>query len=279
MLLSNLNKSSSQIIIFTDLDGTLLDHETYSWDAANPALDLIHEHNIPLILNSSKTKDEQLQLRAALNNSHPFIVENGGAVIIPEFYFNTDHITRTDAFNIEYFGIPHEQLIEAINEYRHKNTVKFSGFSDMSVEEICACTGLDSESSARAKARTCTEPLLWQDSEKLVHQLRDFLHEHGLQLVKGGRFYHVMGQFSKADGVKWLIKQYAEFYKQSVISIALGDSPNDAEMLNAVDYPIVIPAHDGIRLRIDHPNVIYAKEAGPAGWREGLLHLLQNQLK
>ena len=48
----------AKIIVFTDLDSTLLHPKTYSFDAAMPALKLIKEKDIPLILCSSKTRAE-----------------------------------------------------------------------------------------------------------------------------------------------------------------------------------------------------------------------------
>lgn len=66
------------LLVFTDLDGTLLDHHTYSWQPARPALERLDGLKIPLILCSSKTSPEMLGLRAELGNRHPFIVENGG---------------------------------------------------------------------------------------------------------------------------------------------------------------------------------------------------------
>jgi phosphoglycolate phosphatase-like HAD superfamily hydrolase len=35
-------------IVFSDLDGTLLDHETYLFDAAQPALNALKARDIPL---------------------------------------------------------------------------------------------------------------------------------------------------------------------------------------------------------------------------------------
>ena len=46
-----------ELIIFTDLDGTLLDFR-YSYKEAVPALNLIRKKNIPLIICSSKTRAE-----------------------------------------------------------------------------------------------------------------------------------------------------------------------------------------------------------------------------
>lgn len=74
---------SAQWVIFTDLDGTLLEREGYSYTPALPALNLIAKHNIPLILNSSKTVAEILSLRTELGNRHPFVVENGAALFSP----------------------------------------------------------------------------------------------------------------------------------------------------------------------------------------------------
>ena len=40
-------------LVFTDLDGTLLD-EDYGWEAARPAVEALRAASIPIILNSSK---------------------------------------------------------------------------------------------------------------------------------------------------------------------------------------------------------------------------------
>src|SRR5271169_6879865 len=77
----------TKALIFTDLDGTLLHPKTYSFQEATSALELIRERSIPLILCSSKTKPEMEIYRNRLQNKHPFIVENGGAIYLPKGYF------------------------------------------------------------------------------------------------------------------------------------------------------------------------------------------------
>ena len=74
-------------LLITDLDGSLLDHDDYSYDPAKPVLQLLEEMRIPVILASSKTCAEMLELRAELGNEHPFIVENGAAIYVPQRYF------------------------------------------------------------------------------------------------------------------------------------------------------------------------------------------------
>ena len=78
------------VIVVSDLDGTLLDHETYSFDAARPALARLRQADVPLVLCTSKTRAEVESIRRSLDNEHPFIVENGGAVVIPLDYFSFD---------------------------------------------------------------------------------------------------------------------------------------------------------------------------------------------
>ena len=46
--------SMKRWLVFTDLDGTLLD-EDYGWAAARPAVEALQAASIPIILNSSKT--------------------------------------------------------------------------------------------------------------------------------------------------------------------------------------------------------------------------------
>lgn len=41
----------TKLIVFTDLDGTLLDHDNYSWQEAKPALDRLKLKHGPVIIS------------------------------------------------------------------------------------------------------------------------------------------------------------------------------------------------------------------------------------
>lgn len=88
----------NRFVVFTDLDGTLLDHHTYSFIPAAPAIERLRRNDVPLILTSSKTMAEILELRTLLSNHHPLIAENGSLLAIPENYFNaeTNTVPATD---------------------------------------------------------------------------------------------------------------------------------------------------------------------------------------
>ena len=66
-------------VIFTDLDGTLLDHDTYSAEAARSVLEKVTARGIPVIPATSKTYSEVVEFRDSMNLTHAFIVENGAA--------------------------------------------------------------------------------------------------------------------------------------------------------------------------------------------------------
>ena len=70
-------------LVATDLDGTLLDRETYDFAPARPALDALREARVPLVLCSSKTRAEMEPLAVAIGAPGPLVVENGGAVVAP----------------------------------------------------------------------------------------------------------------------------------------------------------------------------------------------------
>ncbi|NIR95525.1 MAG: HAD hydrolase family protein [Gammaproteobacteria bacterium] len=133
---------------------------------------------------------------------------------------------------------------------------------------------------SRAKQRIGTEPLLWQGSEQELEQFRRELNMNGLQLIKGGRFYHAMGQYDKADAMQYLIKRYQScFPEKEIVSIALGDSPNDARMLESADYAVIIKGINSDKLDIKGAGEVMRSEGeGPVGWDECIQSLLNRLL-
>lgn len=75
-------------IIFSDLDGTVLETTNHSLNDALPALNLVRARGIPLILCSRKTRTEIEACHLSMRNVHPFISENGGGIFIPQGCFS-----------------------------------------------------------------------------------------------------------------------------------------------------------------------------------------------
>lgn len=260
-------------IVITDLDGTLLDHDSYAWQAAAPALQTLRELGIPLIINSSKTRAEISDLRRELENDHPFIIENGAAVVIPANYF------APGPERLVPFSEPREVILDVLATLRDQG-FHFHNFDLMSVPELADLAGLSVAAAAMAKRRYATEPLLWEDDPADLARFREALARHQLRLVQGGRFYHVMGFFDKADAMQYLLKHYRAFYQADdpqvqLTAIALGDSPNDLAMLEQADIAVVIQGVNSADLTLSgHPRVIHSDRPGPAGWNQCLLQIL-----
>jgi mannosyl-3-phosphoglycerate phosphatase len=265
------------LLIFTDLDGTLLDHDSYRWDPAQAALNQIRERNFPLIFNSSKTRPEIETLRRRMENRHPFIVENGSAVYVPEGYFPSSGALVKGGYERHLFGPARDEILTILHQLRTQAGFRFRGFNDLSVPQLAEITGLTHDQANQAMQRDCSEPIQWQEESARLDEFRRALASHGLRLLRGGRFRHVMGDTDKVAGIRWLIDRYRGCWPENeFVSVALGDSPNDLGMLEAVDIPVVIDPARGEPLRLERPGrVIYAGAKGPQGWQLAMDQILK----
>ena len=100
----------------------------------------------------------------------------------------------------------------------------------------------------------------------------------GMKVIRGGQFLHVMGQTDKADAMKQLLAYYeASFPQAKFTSIALGDSENDVGMITQADFGVVIPNPKRTEpLVLEGRNIIYAPQAGPAGWNTVISELFES---
>ncbi len=258
------------LLIFSDLDGTLLDHNSYSWKPAQTALDQLKRLSIPLILCTSKTAAEVANLHSELELDTPYIVENGAAIV-------TDPHAEDPTHGAFYFGRSYQELTSLVHRIRQEKQFDFTGFSDMSAADVAAATGLTVENAGLAKQRLCTEPLQWQDSEEALKKFNHKLGRHNLRLLRGGRFYHVLDSGAdKGAALAWLRSWYLERHPaSSLTTVALGDGPNDESMMEAADIAIVIPALSGHAAQPKARKMITAPEPGPAGWNKAIVSLLK----
>jgi mannosyl-3-phosphoglycerate phosphatase len=251
------------MVVFTDLDATLLDHETYSYAAANRALTWLKEQGIPLVLCSSKTLAEMQVLHGELGLSAPVVTENGAAVALPPSGPN-------DTWNIQATGAQHAGVLAVIRNLRQEYGYDFAGFSDWDVEGVVKHTGLPAERAALARQRNGTEPILWHDSEERFGAFEQAVEAAGLRIVAGGRFFHVMGRFDKADGMRQVLAGLKHEPHKNPLVVALGDSPNDAAMLNAADIAVVIQSPRAQQIQPTAAQVIRTTGEGSVGWQEAM---------
>jgi len=263
-------------LIFTDLDGTLLDSETYSYEKSLAAINRLKENDIPIIFCSAKTRAEQEIYRRELGLVHPFIVENGGAIFIPRAYFPFPfdyHKAVGDLLAIE-LAIPYSRVRKLLAKIGKENDFRFRGLGDMSAAEVAEITGLNLEFAKLAKQREYDEPVKFDPSgEKDIRKFLTKLGEAGLNWAYGGRLYHVMGGGDKGKAVEILSGLYRKMWEE-IRTVGLGDSLNDLPMLSQVDIPILVQKRDYSWEDINLPRLRKVQGVGPEGWSRAIVPIL-----
>lgn len=267
------NEQSRKIIVFTDLDGCLLDHDDYNFEAAAPLLAKLAAQRVPVIPTTSKTVAEIKAMPIAFEDV-PLISENGMVIDFPPpgskglFAGESRH----------HIGLSYDEIIAFLDELPSDLRQHIRGFHDMSAGDVVAATGLSPDQAVLAKTRLASEPFLWAGDEVDMTRLRRLAEAVGLVITRGGRFYHLMSLGGKQTAARRLMAKYREMFPgDKMISIGLGDSYNDILLLSLVDYGIIIPNKKGGAIDVDKPQgqIIRAEMPGPEGWAAALGGLLQ----
>lgn len=265
---------SGSAVVFTDLDGSLLDHHSYDFDAARPMLAMLESLGIPVIPTTSKTRSEIEVLRGELASQHPFIVENGAAIYIPEDYFAqppAGTVSR-EGYLVKEFSAPREHWLVILEMLAPGFAGEFDSFFGAGPEGIADMTGLSAEAAQRANEREYSEPLQWRSSVSRKAEFVAALREKGANPLQGGRFLTLAGNCDKGRALVWLRQVFRDVQQNGeVCDLAVGDSGNDIAMLEAAQSALVVrsPVHDYPDLKRKN-NLIYSTEFGPAGWAQGV---------
>ena len=289
--------------MFTDIDGTLVDINTAEYGKETDKLiRLIKERNIPLILTSAKTRLEQNKIREDLGISDPFIVENGGAIVIPKGYF-PDYALRdikyplreTQEIKNEARDVNHEIAVELgkpadyirakLSDIRKKYSINFRGVADISVEKLSNLALISRDQAKRMAQRNYGETILQIQSEDIARFIK-YVQEDGMKVIHGGRFFDVTVGTDKGIAVGILKKLFKDKFHNNVTFFGIGDSTNDIPMLNLMDIPILVQrqdsswvddgeikmknAVDSSRSRISSNKLIKVEGIGPNGWENAI---------
>lgn len=257
-------------IVFTDLDGTLLNGETYAYQAALPILAKLADLGIPVVPVTSKTRQEVAQLRQDVGLRDPFVVENGSAVYIPtdQTRFALPPGEDVEGYRVLQLGCNYVTARAGLKAIAQDLGRPLKGFGDWSVDQIVQLTGLSTSEAKQAKAREFTEPFMTPKNVP-ADRLREAVEAMGFRVVIGDRFSHLIGaEAGKGNTVHQLVQLYQARHPeaQTITTIGLGNSPNDLDMLENVDRPIVLPSAHGPHPQLADRGWTIAPAPAPEGW-------------
>lgn len=272
-----------KLLIFSDIDGTFLNHENYSHGNLKEYLDRI-KSNSYIIFNTSKTFSEVENLHKKLELNFPFIVENGACIFFPKNWLKLltnpkDLFQHRDYYGYKISKYKNFDIKSKLINY--KKYYNFSFYSEICDEKIKNITNLRKHEIKRSKDRMFTDPILWEDTHtKIVKFKKQVLSsDDNFNIFEGGRFLHVSDQYDKALAMKKFISITSVFLGKKYLVVSLGDSQNDVGMLEYSDYSCIVKRRNSKISLKKKKNIYFSNNAAPDGWSESIDFILRLENK
>ena len=259
------------LLIFTDIDGTFIDNDTFDEGLNTKTVSELEQAQHLVVFNTSKTFDEVNYFQKKIKTSLSFICETGGGI-----YLANDHLRTTESSRGAYHVLYESRKI---NEY--KDQIKFeinkdyredlTFFDNLSVEEQSSLSGLSGHDLELASRRDFSILIKWKSTKSKYDEFKLFLKKFKLNLITGGRFSHICSEHDKGKATKLFIDQTKNFFKKSnIVTVAIGDSKNDYEMLDIVDFPCIVKSPNNYLLQdsLNSKNITFSDNQAPTGWIE-----------
>ena len=259
------------LLIFTDIDGTFINNDTFDDGSNSKTISELLQAKHSVVFNTSKTFDEVEYFQKKVKTSLSFICETGGGIYIANDNFKTTESAR-GAYQVLYESRKITEYKSQIQYEINKNyRDDLTFFDDLSVEEQSSLSGLSGHDLALASRRDFSILIKWKSTKSKYEKFKLFLRKFKLNLITGGRFSHICSEHDKGKATKLFIDQSKKFSKKSnIVTVAIGDSKNDFEMLNVVDFPCIVKSPNNHLLQdsLDSKNITFSDHQAPTGWIE-----------
>jgi mannosyl-3-phosphoglycerate phosphatase len=267
-------------LIFTALEGSLLDPRTGSFAPAEEALSELDRRHIPLVLVTSRTRAEIEPLRRKLGHAHPFITESGGGIFFPDGYFNIKipDAKRAGRYLCVALGRPYEEVCAVLDDVAEESGVGVAGFHHMSAKEIAENTGLKPRDAEFARGREFDEPFFFTSTdERGIARFVAKAAERGFNARSGQTFWHFSSGCDAARAVRSLTKLFRDATRSRLRAVGIGPATEDLPWLRAVDQAVLLggPCADSeLTDTIQPTNISPGNTLGPAGWNAAILNII-----
>ena len=269
MLIFTLMKQKKQIIIFTDLDGSLLNKDTFRFDEIEDYFRKLISIGIKIIPNSSKTESELLDFNKEHNLNLSFIAENGSSIN----GLNLIHENLPDAISMS-------RTVDQIYEIYRKNIPyvlkqKVIFISKLDKREQEKILGLSLYKVKLAMDRKYSIPILFEGSEVEKNEFIKIINVAGLTAQTGGRIINICDKVNKSEATIKTLELISNEIQNDIITIGVGDNQNDIDMLKETDYSCLVKNDNFDSSLINIDNLIKSSEPSPLGWADVIKTAIQ----
>ena len=254
-------KKKLKVVIFTDLDGSLLHRDTFKFDTIKNYISSLVDQGIIIIPNSSKTEKEIEKFNEELGIELPYISENGSAIhglnLINQNFPNEIILSRKK-----------EEILKIFNEKTPDELLnKCVQISKLNKKEKEKIFRLKDDKLKDALQRKYTLPFLFNGNNSEKNKLLKILSYNSLSLQEGGRVLNLCDNINKIKSMNRVIKILKKT-EDKIKTIAVGDNYNDMEMLKNSDIPCLV-FNDQFKMdRINIDNLIFSNKPSPEGWAD-----------
>ncbi len=271
-------------IIFTAIEGSLLDPASRKWSAAEEALVELERRQVPLILVTGGTRAQIEPLRSKLGHTQPFITENGSGLFLPDGYFSMklDGAVRMARYFCVPFAKDYAAATATLEEIAEESRASVVGFSQMSPREIAGNTGGPLREAELAHQRDFSERFFFAgDADAAAARFVDVAGKNGWQANPGAAgqpFWELSSSNGPGRAIRHLMRLYRTSLHRRLRSYGIGSTAEHLGLLAAVDHPIVLPIHGqefDRTLTAGLKHVTRGPESGPMGWNQSVLDLFQ----
>ncbi|HEX9750841.1 MAG TPA: HAD-IIB family hydrolase [candidate division Zixibacteria bacterium] len=272
------------LVFFSDIDGTILDYYSYSFEPAQAAVRELKRRNVPLVLVSSKTSAEIRHIQKLLGLEAPFISEHGGAIFWPKSVIAEcpRGATERNGCWVRELGTSYDKVRKHFIDYRLSAGVKLEGFGDWTPQQISREANMPLAAAMLAKKREYDEPFLFNPrlSDSEIDRHVSAICSNGWNILPGLRFFHLTGKADRSKAVRELVRWYQSVEPAKPHTIAFGDSPNDWAMMQECEIAVAVKRPDG-KYHADlraHKGIRLAGAPGPEGFNRMALRLMKQML-
>jgi mannosyl-3-phosphoglycerate phosphatase len=259
------------LLIFTDIDGTFINNDTFDEGLNTKTVSELVQAQHSVVFNTSKTFDEVDYFQKKIKTSLSFICETGGGIYLANDSLKTTGSSR-GAYQVLYESRKITEYKDKIQSEINKNyRDDLTFFDDLSDEEKSSLSGLSGHDLALASRRDFSILIKWKSTKSKYDEFKLFLKKFKLNLITGGRFSHICSEHDKGKATKLFIDKTKKFYNNTnIFTVGIGDSKNDFEMLNEVDFPCIVKSPNNHLLQdsLNSKNITFSDHEAPNGWIE-----------